>query len=371
MTPSPRAPEATRTPDTDPWNQYGWLMGAIWLVFLGFPIMSILRSGHSTAWQVVGIVIVAVYAVVYLHGLIRLDHELTDRQAARLGAAHLVVMGVLMAALMPLIGIEAFGTLTFIVALGVLTQPLRVGAGICCAAVALCLVVGVISGDIGMGLLFAGICSLVSVAVLMVRVVEERRIEHGRMAEEQVLSDERDRVARDVHDVLGHSLTVVTLKAELAERLVDRDPERAKAELAQIRSMTRQSLAEIRATVAGLRVARLIDELDHAHVALQGADIEAHLPEDPEVVDPRHRIVLAWSLRELVTNVVRHSNADRCTVTWGADWLVVSDDGVGIDPTSKDGNGIRGLRERVSRAGGTVERTTPATGRGVETRVQL
>src|SRR5690606_543184 len=126
--------------------------------------------------------------------------------------------------------------------------------------------------------------------------------------------EERERVARDVHDVLGHSLTVVSVKAELAERLVDVDPARARAELVEIQSLTREALAEIRATVSGLRVARLGDELVAARTALTGAGIEADLPENPDVVDPRHRIVVAWVLREAVTNVVRHSGATRCTV---------------------------------------------------------
>lgn len=370
MTPA-RPAVPTGSSAHDPWEHYGWLMGSIWLVFLGFPLWAVLRSGHAPGWQACGIVIVVAYAVVYLHGLMQLDSDRSDRRGARSGAQHLVVMGALLVSLMPLIGIEAFGAVTFMVALAVLSQSLRVGAVSCCVAIVTCLLAGGITGEVGLGLMFAGICTLVSAAVLLVRVVEERQAEHQRMTDEQRLLDERDRVARDVHDVLGHSLTVVTLKAELAERLVDVDPERAKSELAEIRSMSRQALAEVRATVAGLRVARLTDELDDAEVALQGAGIDARLPQDPEVVDPRHRIVLAWSLRELVTNVVRHSNAQQCTVTWGADWLVVSDDGTGMGPNSKDGNGIRGLRERVEQAGGTVERHAAENGSGVETRVQL
>ena len=89
--------------------------------------------------------------------------------------------------------------------------------------------------------------------------------EHRALTDHLAVTTERERVARDVHDVLGHSLTVITVKAELAERLVDTDPERAKAELAQIRDLTRQSLAEIRATVGGLRVARLTDQISSAH----------------------------------------------------------------------------------------------------------
>src|SRR5699024_3537237 len=147
-----------------------------------------------------------------------------------------------------------------------------------------------------------------------------------------------------------------------AERLVDADPDAAKAELAQIRSLTRESLAEIRATVAGLRVARLADELDSARQALSDAGISAEVPSAVDTVDPRHRLVLAWVLREAVTNVVRHSGAGRCRVELNARSLVVTDDGVGpgaaIEASAATrtraaagGTGLRGVAERVNGAG--------------------
>src|SRR5699024_335334 len=148
-----------------------------------------------------------------------------------------------------------------------------------------------------------------------------RQEEHQRTRQELGLVAERERVARDVHDVLGHSLTVITMKSQLAERLIDADPEAAKAELAQIQSMTRESLAEIRATVAGLRVTPA--------GPVREAGLAAGVPADAEAVDPRHRLVLAWVLREAITNVVRHSRATRCTVTLAPHGLVVRDDGVG------------------------------------------
>nr|WP_241728651.1 sensor histidine kinase [Nocardioides zeae] len=180
------------------------------------------------------------------------------------------------------------------------------------------------------------------------------------VGEEIALVAERERVARDVHDVLGHSLTVVVAKAELAERLVDLDPERAKAEIASIRSLSREALGEVRATVSGLRVARLGDELASAREALTAADIVADVPSDPDVVDPRRRIVVAWVLREAVTNVVRHSGASRCTVELGDARLAVSDDGRG--GVHQPGNGLRGIGERVRAAGGTLTVTSGPEG---------
>ena len=206
--------------------------------------------------------------------------------------------------------------------------------------------------------------------LLLRRMMEgdERREEMQRTL---AVAAERDRVARDVHDVLGHSLTVVSLKADLAERLVDRDPERAKAEIAAIRSLTRQSLAEIRATVAGLRVTRLADERDTAVEALRDAGIEASVPADVDVVDPAHRITVAWALRETTTNVIRHSGARRADIAWGPTWLEVVDDGRGLRGR-REGNGLTGLRERLARVGGTLDVTEGIPGpHGPGTRVRV
>ena len=141
-------------------------------------------------------------------------------------------------------------------------------------------------------------------------------------------------------------------------------------ELAQIQSLTREALAELRATVAGLRVARLSDELTAAHAALADAGVSAQMPADASVVDPRHRIVLAWVLREAATNVVRHSGATHCTVDLGSSTLTVTDDGRGCSDLV-EGNGLRGVRERVTSAGGALSIGAGPDGRGTIVRVEL
>ncbi len=182
--------------------------------------------------------------------------------------------------------------------------------------------------------------------------------DHGedwaRLQEQLAVTAERDRVARDVHDVLGHSLTVVTVKAQLAERLVEADPERARAELVEVQQLARQALAEIRATVRGLRSTALEDELLVAADALASAGIAADLPDDPEVLDPRHRTTAAWALREAVTNVVRHSGAGHCEVVLAPGAIEVRDDGAGV-ASAPEGGGLRGLRERAAAGGGSLE----------------
>jgi two-component system sensor histidine kinase DesK len=220
------------------------------------------------------------------------------------------------------------------------------------------------------GWFVAFIVLAIGVMTAGIRVLSDRGAQYEAMSRELDIVAERERVARDVHDVLGHSLTVVTVKAELAERLVDLDPDRARAELAEIQQLSRQALSEIRATVGGLRAARLDDELEAARSALSGAGIRADLPAGPEDVDPRHRTVLAWVLREAVTNVVRHSEASSCRVELASNALRVIDDGRGLGDRPA-GNGLRGLRERVVGAGGTLRVATPSDGRGTVLEVTL
>ena len=149
------------------------------------------------------------------------------------------------------------------------------------------------------------------------------REENARLAVEE----ERNRMARDLHDILGHSLTVITIKAELANRLLDVDVDRARAELADLERLSRDALADVRRTAEGFRDLTLPGELARARQALEAADIEARLPNSAEAVPSDLRELFAWTVREGVTNVVRHSNAHSCTVTLDATSVRVADDG--------------------------------------------
>lgn len=149
------------------------------------------------------------------------------------------------------------------------TFTLRAALTVAALALATCLGVAQVVGQPN-AYIFAIILVAVTGGTAIFRVIEGLAAVKRAHDEEAALADERDRVARDVHDVLGHSLTVVTVKAELGERLIGIDDDRARAELREIQSLTRRALAEIRATVSGLRVARLTDELDAATRALAG-----------------------------------------------------------------------------------------------------
>ena len=139
------------------------------------------------------------------------------------------------------------------------------------------------------------------------------------------VEDERSRVARDLHDILGHSLTVITVKAELAGRLVAADPARAAAEIADVEDLARGALADVRSTVSGFRGVSIATELAGARVALESAGIRASVPGTADVVPADARELFGWVVREGVTNVVRHSGATEATIRLAAETLTSGD----------------------------------------------
>jgi two-component system, NarL family, sensor histidine kinase DesK len=350
---APAAGDRMRRQDQDPWDRYGWIFAAVWLVFLIFPIVDILGSDRPGRAQLLSLLAIGLYAATYIRAFVLIGRVETWPEVRSVGIRHGLTMITLALIVGAATGVGALGMAPFVVSLGMFSLRLVEAMAVAVASLALVVAVPFLAGRPEDAVVYFSIVLGVALTTGTVRIVEDRTDERRQHQDQLALMAERDRVARDVHDVLGHSLTVVTVKAELAQRLVSVDPARAQAELAEIQVLTRQALAEIRSTVAGLRIVRLTNELESAATALAGAGIAAHLPDDAGVVDPRHRPVLAWALRESVTNVVRHSHANTCRVEVGANWLTVADDGRGLDG-QPEGGGLRGLRDRVMAAGGTV-----------------
>jgi two-component system sensor histidine kinase DesK len=168
---------------------------------------------------------------------------------------------------------------------------------------------------------------------------------------------ERERIARDLHDVLGHTLSVIVLKAELAGRLVTIDPARATAEIADVEKTARTALAEIREAIGGYRSRGLAAEIEAARLTLDAAGVTlvAESSQTPTAaLSPQEETALALVLREAVTNIVRHARATTCRLRFiteeGHRSLVVEDDGQ--HAIAREGNGLRGMRERVESLGG-------------------
>ncbi|WP_460979153.1 sensor histidine kinase [Pseudactinotalea suaedae] len=347
-----------------PWARFGWLMGAGWLVFLYFPVRSVLEVDAATVWQVLSLAGIVAFAGIYVLGFV---HIMRDEPPYG-GWLSFAVLIALAAGLSLVIGIEALALSPFVISFAMFAFRWPRGAIVSGLLLVVSLVLLALSGDDDQWF-FVILLPLIFGFTMLVRVLGHYGERHERFAREMAVVSERERVARDVHDVLGHSLTAISVKAELASRLIEVDGGRAAQELLQVQTLAREALAEIRLTVSGLRATRIDDELEVARDALTAAGIEAVLPADPDVVEVGNRIVLAWALREATTNVIRHSRARRCVVTLGPATLVVSDDGVGSPGT--EGNGLRGLRERVAASGGTLTLGAGPDGHGHELRVEL
>ena len=189
----------------------------------------------------------------------------------------------------------------------------------------------------------------------------ERKNEALAIAHEEVRGlatmAERERISRDLHDLLGHTLTLVAVNAELAARLVSRDAEAAEREMQAVAAAAREALAEVRTAVVGMKGASLTTELDRARHALASASVEADV--QAQIVEgyPGQEAVLAMALREAVTNVIRHANASRCEIrveTRKAELVLsVADNGKG--GRLVEGSGLKGMRARLSAIGGALQ----------------
>ncbi len=169
---------------------------------------------------------------------------------------------------------------------------------------------------------------------------------------------ERERIARDLHDVLGHTLSVIALKSELASKLIDRDPVRAAQEIREVNDVARDALAQVRTAVTGYRASGLSAEFEAMRKAFDTAGVTLSVEAEPLTLPPTHENALAMVLREASTNVLRHAQAKTCRVRLAhrsnLALLEIVDDGRGGD--AREGNGLTGMRERIAALGGSLVR---------------
>jgi two-component system, NarL family, sensor histidine kinase DesK len=199
---------------------------------------------------------------------------------------------------------------------------------------------------------------VVSVIITLFHAVAQLKSTRQELARSAV-AQERLRFSRDLHDLLGHTLSVVVVKSEAARRLAPRDLDAALAQVADIEAVGRQALTEIREAVTGYREGSLSTELDRARSALTASDIEVVVQETGPPLPPQTEALLGWVVREGVTNVVRHSGASRTTIELrtgeGRAHLTITDNGRGHLPApTATGTGLRGLTERLAAAGGSL-----------------
>ena len=331
------------------WRRFAGLF----LVYLLFGLGDLFdRNGPGGI--AVGIALLAVFIALFL-ALLPIGLS-GDQRAARWAPPAMLVVFVAYS----FIGGEQSLMLLIYVAVGVVAlHPLRVSAPVVAALCATSIVLppridSWNSPDIDWGY-------ATSIAVVSLVVYGARRNEVSQIALARARSDldrmtgieqERIRISRDLHDLLGHTLTTVAVKAELAQRLVSLDPARASDEIGEVAALARQGLADVRSTVAGYREVSLVTELATAREVLLAAGIEADLPPTVASVPEDQRELFGWVVREGITNAVRHSRARRVTIRILDRGIEVLDDGIRPATCTAGGTGLQGLTERVAAAGG-------------------
>jgi two-component system sensor histidine kinase DesK len=354
------------------WGQVIWALP--WLLFQVFPISDIVTTDRPVAARVLAAVGLAAFTWLYL----RVVGNLGAPRRVRPDYLVVVVLAVVLALAF---GATWAGLMIYVSAATAGTLPRRwvwpavvASAGVCAAVLVV---------DYSPGLLFLPvICLLTGFAmqgtghlIELNRELQEAREELARSA----VADERMRFARDLHDLLGHLLSLIALKSELARRLAVVDPQRAQQEMTDVEEAARRALAEVRDAVSGYRQVSCAQALAEARAALTGAGIVVRLPDVVPTLPGTVDAALGWVVREATTNVLRHSGAARVSVELTEDGvravLAVTDDGTGTPARvtvlgGSSGSGLAGLRERVTVLGGELE-AGPVAGGGYRLRAAV
>jgi two-component system sensor histidine kinase DesK len=363
----------TRTPaEQARWGPKQWLRVRLYslafLAFLGYPVAALLSSGAAAGRAALGLLGLAAFVACYVRVIWRSVPVPYQNQTPYALAAALA-LGL---ALIPVLGFSwatafaYYGAALLLVSVQRRWRLLSLGA----VAGGYLLVGLLMTRDAGAVLgMTVSVVAVGGLQVAFARQIEDSvqlrqaRAEMARLA----VAEERLRISRDLHDVLGQRLAAVALKSELASRLLRGDRARAEVEMIEVSKIAREALDEVRATVAGYRDVSLATEVHTAVALLGAASVDATVSGVPVGLPSAVEEVASWVVREATTNVVRHSRADRCRIVLGREpgalLVEVGDDGVASagDEPVRSGNGLSGLAERIRAAGGTFT-VGPANG---------
>jgi two-component system sensor histidine kinase DesK len=334
-------------------------LGSIWLAFVVFPALSLARADVATAHLVLACIGVAGFVTVYIALLVT--------PLRRSGGIRTQTMSIVLIALATALTTLDRGDWASLFIYASATGALQLRPRAALADVLACTVLAAVltaaSGGGSSEVLSYTVSSAgIGFLLIMVRALrarnEELELARNDLAELAV-TRERERFARDLHDLLGHSLSVISLKAQLARRLVASSPDEAATHLADIEDVTRDALREVRDAVNAYREPTLEDALASAAGALAAANIDVHFDVAQPSLTPQTEGVLAWAVREGTTNVIRHSHSRNCWIRVGGGDRVAAveilDDGTAAPEHSSGGSGLRGLRDRAAALAGAVE----------------
>lgn len=341
---------------------YSALSAGIWIVVLPFVFFGF---GAEKVAQITALIVSFALVYIFIWGSLHYYPRGWSQRARNILA--LCIVGAFGLLSIPLVGNGASAFLPFVAAL--LSWMLPIIPAILSIGVLGAAIVAIshfLAPD--SGLIFPIDALFWAVVVCCVVQLSKFAQERAQLNQEIELSQQRDSIARDVHDVLGHSLTVISLKSEVARRLVHTNPDAAAAELEAITALARTSLAEVRSTVTRMRQPDLAGELAAAARAFHTAQIEASLPDDSSGVTTNAKL-FSWVIREATTNIIRHSEAENVSIEFTPSSVEIIDDGIGFDTsdlgcnssaaTTEEGQsvgagGLTGLKQRVQDAGGDL-----------------
>ncbi|MFB7645080.1 MULTISPECIES: sensor histidine kinase [Streptomyces] len=355
----------------------------VWLAFMSAPIGDLLDGSHTTVATVLGWIGLVGFVTVYLALVLR--HTARPMATATVYSL-LALLAAVALALSLTLGSSWLVLFVYVSVSCGATLSLALATWAILVTTATMTVIGTHVahvGDVVPGLAIPALLGGFAMTGVrhLIRTSVELREARATVAQ-LATNEERLRMARDLHDLLGHSLSLITLKSELAGRMLPDHPDQAAKEVADIEQVGRQALADVRAAVSGYRRMTLPAELAGARTVLNAAGIQADVPtEAPEGLPAAEEEVLAWVLREAATNVVRHSGARHCTVTLEACQtldgrfleLRVQDDGKPRPgaPAPDPGHGLTGLRERLEKVSGVLEADAGRKGFTLTARIPL
>ena len=332
-----------------------WIVGALVAqLFMVSAFVAVITADAEPALIVTTCILLLIFSGTYVF--------LVGRLLQASVAARAAVVGLLLLLTLPaflVLGTSTTSLWVFVAVAGGMLFPFGAAMAIGVALAVAMLVIDAIAGDPlswELALTLVALTAFMAGFAANVRLNIELRETREELAVAAVAA-ERERIGRDLHDILGHSLTAIAVKAGLARRLLASDPAAAGTEIGDVERLAREALKDVRATASGYREVSLTAELGVAAGVLRAAGIRADLPATADDVDPDAREALGYVLREAVTNVVRHSGARTCRVVLHSRSIEIVNDGDGVDrnPTAGTGAGLQNLADRMGAQGGSCE----------------
>ncbi|OKL46781.1 hypothetical protein BSR28_04900 [Boudabousia liubingyangii] len=317
-------------------NRYiGYFFSSVWLVFIIFPLYFAINSSQ-TGWRYPTLIIlVLAIAPVFLYVSFRLNifnPNRPENSTQQAWVAALIMLVILLLQVWVSGQWDFFASASFIMGAMLYSLPVKQAILVNTSIIAFTAAIGYYFQNLA--LLFNGLGAIIWVTFALIgRIDQENREKAVRYERQRLLAQQREHIAQDVHDLLGHSLTAIALKAQVLQHLTD-NPQ-AQAEAAEIATLAREGLQQVRLTVSGLKDPNLAGELTRVKALLGKAGIDVQVTGDPDTIPQALQTPLAWVLREASTNAIRYSQASKVRIELGPERLVFADDGIGLEGSSR------------------------------------